>query len=153
MNTAAGYLRVWLFEGCKLRYSHCSVREREPDEPGRERERERRGRGDVARQWEVSDRIFGTKTARLTANWVLRRLSWVLIGPPPAGSSPSLADRTPLSLGHTAQFKTRCCHPCVCVCVWVQVFKCVFGLSETLKFLAQSKVWYITTFGNNRFIV
>ena len=93
----------------------------------RARERARR---DVAWQWEVSDRILGAKAARLSANWVLQGLSWALIGRPPEGSSPSLADRTPLSLGHTAQFKTCCCRPpcesvnssmyvCMCVRVWV----------------------------------
>lgn len=116
MNTAVGYFRVWLFEGCELCYSHCSVREGQQDEPERER-----AKREVAWQWEVSDRIFGATAARLSANWVLRRLGWVLIGSPSEGSSPSLADRMPLSWGHTAQFKTCCCRLCMCVCVCVCV--------------------------------
>lgn len=83
--------RVWIMLFSLL---YLGTRARRCDREG--------ARRDVAWQLEVSDRIFGATAARLSANWVLRKLSRELIGPPPAGSSPSLADRTPLSLGHSS---------------------------------------------------
>lgn len=94
---------------------------REPDNDG-EGTRVRR---DAVWQREVSDGIFGAKAERLGANWVLWRLSQVLIGPHPAGSSSSLADRTTLSQRNTAQFKVCCWQRVVWLHVWIHTG--VFG--------------------------
>lgn len=84
-----------------------------------ERKRQRRN---AAWQWQVSDRIFGTKAERLGANWVLWRPSRVLIGPLLAWSRLSLASKTTIiSQGYTAQFKACCCHLSECMNIQMHI--------------------------------
>lgn len=114
MNTAAGYLGVWLFQGCESCYSHLSGNQ-ELDS------NRKRPRKDEAWQWEVSDRIFGAKAERLGANWVLWSPNRGLIGPPLAGSCLSQASKTTFSRGCTAQFKAGCCQLCECMNIHMHI--------------------------------